>query len=106
MSDKTNEHNDQAEQLKQIFEELQKHEVKSDESSNHEQNGEEYTIPKIDVLNLPPRKEVHSNHSRTRITMSKPLLRLLIVILLMISILFGAYYIWGEELINLIQSLK
>ena len=106
MSKKTNEHNDQAEQLKQLFDELQEHAVKSGESSNIEQQAEAYTQPKIDVLNLPPRKEVHSNHGRTRLTISRPFLRLLIVILLMIAVIFGAYYIWGEELINLIQGLK
>ena len=106
MSEKTNEHNDQAEQLKQIFEELQEHAITPDDSLNIEQHTEAYTLPKIDVLNLPPRKEVHSNHGRTRLTISRPFLRLLIVVLLMIAVIFGAYYIWGEELINLIQGLK
>src|SRR5690625_6994309 len=102
MSEKTNEHNDQAEQLKQIFEELQEHAITPDDSLNIEQHTEAYSPPKIDVLNLPPRKEVHSNHGRTRIKISGQFLRLLTVILLMIVVIFGAYYTWGEEVINLI----
>lgn len=105
MSKKTNEHNDQAEQLKQIFDELQEHAIKSGEPQT-EQQTEAYSPPKIDVLNLPPRKEVHSNHGRTRLKISGPFLRLLTVILLMLAVIIGAYYTWGEELINLIQGLK
>lgn len=106
MSERTNENNDQAEQLKQIFDELQQNAVKSDELSNDEQYEEDYTIPKIDVLNLPPRKEVHSNHGRARLSISRPFLRFLFVILLIVLVIFGAYYIWGEELIILIKGLK
>jgi len=106
MAEKTNEHNDQAEQLKQIFNELQQNAVKSEKNTNDEQYTAEHAIPKIDVLNLPPRKEVHSNQSRTRLSISRPFLRFLSVILLIIIIIFGAYYIWGEELIDLLKSLR
>ncbi len=106
MNEKTNERSDQAEQLKQIFDELQQNETKSDGLSNDEQYKDDYSIPKIDVLNLPPRKEVHSKNVRTRISISRPFLRLLSVIILIVVISFGAYFIWGEELIVLINGLK
>src|SRR5690625_2069371 len=107
MSEKTNEQNDQAEQLKQIFDELQQNAIESGELSNDNQSIDDDSIPKIDVLNLPPRKEVHSNNdSRTRLSISRPFLRFLSVIILIIVIILGAYFMWGEELIVLIEGLK
>lgn len=107
MSENTNDHNDQAEQLKKIFDELQQHENKSEALSNDHQHTKDYSMPKIDVLNLPPRKEVHGNNKeRTHLSISKPFLRFLSVIILIVAIIFGAYFIWGDELMIIIDGLK
>src|SRR5690625_219297 len=107
MSENTNEHNDQAEQLKQIFDELQQNKVKSDELPNVNRQTDNDSIPKIDVLNLPPRKEVHDhNKVRTRLSMSRPFLRFLSVIILIVAIILSAYFIWGEELMIIIDGLN
>lgn len=106
MSDKTNEYEDQAEQLKQIFDELQQNAPNSDQPSN-EQEVIDDSIPKIDILNLPPRREIHDdNHTRTRLSISRPFLRFLSIIIFVIIIVFGAYFFWGEELILIIDGLK
>jgi hypothetical protein len=106
LSKENTERTNQAEQLKKIFDELQQGENNPDELMN-DQFSETDSIPKIDVLNLPPRKEIHGNKkSRIRLSMSKPFLRLLSVIFLIILIICGAYYIWGEELIHIINNLK
>ncbi|WP_373892671.1 hypothetical protein [Virgibacillus sp. CBA3643] len=62
----------------------------------------------VDVLNLPPRKEVHRKKQRTHLKMGSPgapLLRFLIVFILLLGVLAGAYLIWGEELITVISNL-
>lgn len=99
-------HNNQAEQLQKIFDELQQNTVESEEISN-EPAVDDDSMPKIDVLNLPPRKEVHSNENvRIRFSISRPFLRFLTVIILIVAIIFGAYFIWGDDLINIIEALK
>lgn len=61
---------------------------------------------KIDILNLPPRKEVHShNKKRTHLRIGNPLLRFIVVFIILLSVFTGAYYLWGEELSNLITNL-
>ncbi|MBP1969635.1 hypothetical protein J2Z83_001742 [Virgibacillus natechei] len=61
---------------------------------------------KVDILNLPPRKDVHShNKKRTHLRIGNPLLRFIIVFIILLSVFIGAYYVWGEELINFITNL-
>lgn len=57
----------------------------------------------VDVLNLPPRKEVHGQKQRAKIKISSSLIRLVLVIMILVVILGGGYYIWGEELIHLFK---
>lgn len=51
----------------------------------------------IDVLNLPPRKEVHGQQNSTTLKVSRPLLRFLFVVVLLLIILAGAFVAWGNE---------
>lgn len=49
---------------------------------------------KIDILDLPPRREVHSHkQGRTHVKFSRPLLRLLLVIIILLGIISGIYFI-------------
>lgn len=105
MNDRKKAHENQAEHLKQIFDELQQNAKKSGEPSN-EKGADDHSIPKIDVLNLPPRKEVHGdNNARTRLSISGPFLRFLSVIFLILIVIFGTYFLWGEELVLIIKSM-
>lgn len=105
-----NEVNDQADQLKRIFAEVEQHE---DDSNNNlkqqliEVNRESNPpTPKIDVLNLPPRRDIHSNEkSRARLKIRLPFLRLVLVILFMIIVVSGAYIFFGEELMAIIKRI-
>lgn len=103
---------DQATQLKKLFNELQQNE---DNVEEYEQN-EDILINnkvdetedelKIDVLNLPPRKEVHSaNRVRTKLKLGRPMIRLIFVFTVLVIVIASAYYFFGEELIAIINNL-
>lgn len=52
----------------------------------------------IDILNLPPRKEVHSiNKSRTHFKISRPMLRLVLITLVIIIIVASVVYLMETE---------
>jgi hypothetical protein len=52
-----------------------------------------------DILNLPPRSEVHNNKGQpTRIKISVPFRRLAFIILVLLAILIMAYLFLGDEL--------
>ena len=91
-------HNDeqtQAAKLKELFEEVTREEQIDD---NNELDKNENSLPEIDILNLPPRSEVHQSKSRKlKLTFQRPLIRLLLVIILLIAIAFGAFYFVGDE---------
>src|SRR5690625_2427384 len=97
--------NDQTVQLKEIFDEVQQSGSDQTNGRNNIVNDTD-PIVKVDVLNLPPRKEVHNNHKRrTRVKIGQPFIRFFVVIILFIIAIAGAYYLWGEELINIIKEL-
>lgn len=58
----------------------------------------------IDILNLPPRNEVHKQKKRTKISVSAALARFLFVILIFLVLIIGSYYLWGDELIFLLKK--
>lgn len=89
-----NNKDDQVTDLRKLIDEVQqsesiqeKHESLLAEESNQ--------IRKIDILNLPPRKEIHSKQQKKliRIKLSKPLLRLLMVMIILLAVIIGAYFI-------------
>lgn len=55
----------------------------------------------IDVLNLPPRKDVHTMKSRTHLKMSKAFLRFIFVLLVLSIIVIGTYYYVADDFLNL-----
>ncbi|KKE79320.1 hypothetical protein NSA56_08130 [Oceanobacillus caeni] len=50
---------------------------------------------KIDVLNLPPRKEIHTNKGRTHFKFDKPFIRFITVIIFATIIVAVYYFIIG-----------
>ncbi|HLR01425.1 MAG TPA: hypothetical protein VK111_01610 [Virgibacillus sp.] len=104
MSDNPNpdKESDQEKELRELFSEVEKSAVHNHDTSEEKTSDITDETQKIDVLNLPPRREVHSNHSgRVKIKI-RPYIRLIIVIILMIILFAGGFYLWGEELFNMI----
>lgn len=106
MNVKSEEPKDQADELRQLFQEIEDGQSTEQHVGNKNSEQESEAKRDIDILNLPPRKEIHSKDSRTSLKLSGPLIRLLLVIFILIVGLAGAYYIWGNELWVLIQNLS
>lgn len=94
------EYDDQAKELRAIINELQ--ENTDDSSTISSREIQEEKVPEqdvdteINVLNLPPRKEVHSQKKkRARIKFSKPFIRLVIVVVLII--IFGVLFFLNSD---------
>lgn len=60
----------------------------------------------IDILNLPPRKEIHgSSKIRINFKFSDPLLRLILVFLVVIGVIIGAVYLFNHDYLKLMAFL-
>lgn len=90
-----NDSENQADKLKQLFQEVNNESLIKE---NKPKRIEDEFI-EIDVLKLPPRKEVHT-HPKSRLSLSfkRPFIRISIVFILVIAILTTIYYVLGEEL--------
>ncbi|HLQ73733.1 MAG TPA: hypothetical protein VK125_05830 [Bacillota bacterium] len=99
MNDKQSFKEDQASDLKQMFDEINQNERKDetvDSSKERERN-------QIDILNLPPRKEVHSNNTTFKITINRSLLRMVFVVIILVVLL--VFYLWEDEVLELLNNL-
>ncbi|MEC5422435.1 hypothetical protein QGM71_02880 [Virgibacillus sp. C22-A2] len=104
MSQKATERDDQAEELRKLLSEVQQGE-KGRPSQQANLDDEVVYEREIDILELPPRKEVHgTKKKRTQIKLSRPLLRFLIVIILLLLVLTGVYYLWADEIITILSN--
>lgn len=108
MSKKNTERDDQATELRKLFNEVQgngTNDLQTDKKTELTENGSvvlNESARDIDILNLPPRKEVHSNKKkRTRVKVNRPFARLSAVIIILIIIVIAVYYLWSAELIEL-----
>lgn len=84
----------QAIKLQQLFAEV----------NNQAEEVTETTVDKelieVDVLNLPPRSEVHQKSKlRLRMNVRRPVWRFLLVILILVGIITGVYFMFGEQII-------
>ncbi|MFC4557414.1 hypothetical protein ACFO3D_04225 [Virgibacillus kekensis] len=107
MREETKNHEDQAEELRKLF-----NEVESQGEDNRpliedtEIKEEGKQDRDVDILNLPPRKEVHGGkNTGTRFKVSRASLRLVTVIVILFLVIAGAYYLWGPELSEIINGL-
>ncbi|SES81198.1 hypothetical protein SAMN05216389_102277 [Oceanobacillus limi] len=95
---------DQAEQLRNLISEVQGKEDTIVQELTAEKNEKDRKDDQyeIDILDLPPRKDIH-NHKRGKIQfkISKPLLRLVFVTLFIVLVV--AISIWGSEIFHLIN---
>ncbi|WP_284141263.1 MULTISPECIES: hypothetical protein [unclassified Virgibacillus] len=108
MNTKMEANEDQAKELRKLFEEVQTNESTSSET-NIEVPTDENTIDipnqqenrEIDILNLPPRSTVHGQkNTRVHFRIHGPIVRFLIVIIMLCAILVGAYYMLGNDFLG------
>src|SRR5690625_4764243 len=84
---------------KLIYEDKQSEKIQTNQQDTLSQKPDKNI--KMDIMNLPPRKEIHSNHKkRIHVKLSRPLFRFLSVIIILLVIIYGAYFIWGNELLT------
>lgn len=95
-----NKDQDQADELRELFNTEENIVLKSEEEIT-----ERVSHREIDVLNLPPRKEVHGISKRTKLKVSKPFWRFVLISLLVIVILVVALYLWDGEIATLLNQL-
>ncbi|HLS36327.1 MAG TPA: hypothetical protein VK061_08830 [Bacillota bacterium] len=89
---------DQADELKQLFEEIE------EGQSNNQLRSTQNEPPTIDVLDLPPRKEIHDQKQIfPRINLNKAFIRFVFVIIL---ICFIVYFLLSVENFNLFEIFR
>lgn len=87
----------QALKLQQLFSEVNNQDIDKKEEKEKQK---EQALIEIDVLNLPPRSEVHQKTSvRFQMDVRSPIWRFLIVILLVLGGIGVVYYFFGDQMI-------
>lgn len=87
----------QAEKLQQLFAEVVN---QSEENKVNETEDSTEDFIKVDVLNLPPRSEVHKTPKRKLyIHLGSPFMRLLSVLVILVIIIGLIYFIAGEQIL-------
>src|SRR5690625_2005378 len=90
----------QADKLQQLFQEVNNQSIEETEGKEEQKQVEDYV--EIDVLNLPPRNEVHTNpKSRFQLTWKRPFIRIFVVSILLIAILAAIYFFVGDQLFSM-----
>ncbi len=102
MNDKSPDKNEQQEMKKDLLKLINEVQQGNTDEEGQKQDktaktaGEPDLTEKIDILNLPPRKEVHTERKgKINLKISRPLVRLLFVIILLLLIVAGAYFLAG-----------
>jgi len=92
------EHKDnQATKLEQLFLEVSNPELSEENIAENEDD----ELIEVDVLQLPPRSEVHkSNKSNVHLSFHAPIWRLVLVIIFIIAVAWLLYGFYGEEMIH------
>lgn len=96
------EHNPTRDQAKQLRRKVQ--EINEAESNTMEQVPDSIQEMDTDILNLPPRKEIHQQKKQTtRLKISNPTQRFLFIVFFILLIIVGAYFIIGDKLFTTIS---
>lgn len=86
---------DQAALLRKQMDGINQHEAEM--NKDEDQGQREDTEIEMDVLNLPPRSEIHDEkRAKTRLKISIALVRLLVVLFLIIVGIVLTYHFWGD----------
>lgn len=78
--------NDQAEALRQAIQDIAEHNKETEEAVQDQNEHKEQTSVEIDVLNLPPRNEVHKDSSKIRFKVNFSLLRFIFIVVLLLAL--------------------
>lgn len=90
----------QAEKLMELFQEVSNHAPDNETMRNETKQGVAEEYIELDVLNLPPRREIHQK-SKQRLTIRwrEPIVRMFFVLVLLLTILVVLYFTIGDRLI-------
>lgn len=92
---------DQTDKLQQLFAEVNNQEQNHDSAMN---SAEEKEFIEVDVLQLPPRSEVHQTSKwKLHINFRSPWLRFTSTLVLLAAVLFCLYYFLGDYLLVLFE---
>ncbi|GAA0444113.1 hypothetical protein GCM10008983_21820 [Lentibacillus halophilus] len=121
--------NDQAKDLRELVDEVESEENKKDgwnegtsqetnESSRNRSNihgveamsehekRDTSARQQVDILDLPPRRDVHTvKHKRVKMKLNRASWRMLSVIIVLLILFGGAFFLWDNELFELIQRM-
>ncbi|GGP10431.1 hypothetical protein [Oceanobacillus neutriphilus] len=78
--------NDQAEALRQAIQDVTENKTETEEAVLDQDEQKEQTSVEIDILNLPPRNEVHKDSSKIRFKVNLSLLRFLFIVVLLLAL--------------------
>ena len=88
---------DQTAKLQQLFLEVNNHEIDEKKEKVTEED-----LIEVDVLNLPPRSEVHSaTNIRFHIDFKRPIWRFIAIIVLLVIIGCIVYFFFDEQIMEL-----
>ncbi|HLR08154.1 MAG TPA: hypothetical protein VK136_02685 [Bacillota bacterium] len=88
--------NDQKADLRAILDDIQ--EVEKEQSKTDDMDAQPQDD--IDILNLPPRKEVHRQNKLTKFKIKRPLIRFIGVVLILLIMFVLALYVTGLDVLN------
>ncbi|GAB3052689.1 hypothetical protein [Virgibacillus ainsalahensis] len=98
MNDRRNENKESQKNTKEFLNLEQNDDINSENESDTKE------FKEIDVLNLPPRKEIHSTKKkRTHFKINFPLVRFLVVIIILLCVITGVYFVWEDAFIQFIN---
>ncbi len=103
MKERETDPSNQASSLEQLIAEVQQGEDSVDHSEANLRLGANKEI-QIDVLSLPPRSEVHTAKKRTHIRMSRPMKRFIFIVIVLLLLISGSIYYFGEELVDMFRT--
>ncbi|MBU5466290.1 hypothetical protein KQI49_05515 [Virgibacillus sp. MSJ-26] len=90
---------DQATELRKLISEV---EAKDDVKNPTNEERKQEPRRQIDILDLPPRKEIHSKKkSRVHFKLNRSVLRLIVVFLLVAAVIVGVIYLFENDLLQL-----
>lgn len=78
--------NDQAEALRQAIQDVTEHKTEPEEDVQKQKEQKEQTSVEIDILNLPPRNEVHKDSSKMRLKVNLSLLRFIFIVVFLLAL--------------------